>query len=282
MVLALVLVALPSQVWFSPASPLVDYSWLGTGKTPDAHDRALDSVLALIPPTASVSAEPDLFPQLANRLNAYPYYEPGTEYIVVDLHSYWFTVALPPPDPPIVWYDSLQSDVHLPYGVYASVDGALLYKLDYTGPPVLYVPVNASVDPPAFTLDSALRVANATAPYGSLILPVAPSTGSSLWHGPYFSIPPGQYRIVSWVRPSAGPAGEILLATTIDDGNLTLGTEIVSSARLSVGWSPVAMNVTVPYPAFVELVGRSIAGWSPTVEFGGVMLEQLNTGGPLG
>lgn len=279
--LVLVVLALPSQVWFSPASPLTHYSWLGTGKLPTSHDRALDSILDLIPAGASVSAEPDLFPQLANRIDAYPYYFQGTEFLVVDLHSYWFTAPLPPPDPPLTWYGSLQQNVTIPYGVYASEDGALLYKLGYNGTPVLFAPFHGVKAPPSFTPGTAFLEPGGGAPYGTYIEPVQRPSSATLWYGPYLLLPPGHYLIGTWVQATSTAAGSILLEITINDGRTILGTQTIRSSGLPSGWSEVATLVDVPYPAFIEVVGKG-SGALPSVLFGGSVFTQLDCGGPLG
>lgn len=279
--LVLVVVAVPSQVWFSPASPLTHYSWLGAGKLPTSHDLTIDSVLGLIPAGASVSAEPDLFPQLANRIDAYPYYFQGTQFLVVDLHSYWFTAPLPPPDPPLTWYGSLQQDVTVPYGVYASEDGALLYELGYNGTPVLFAPFHSVATPPSFRLGTASLESGGGAPYGTYIAPVQRPSTATLWYGPYLLVPPGHYLISTWVQSASPAPGSILLEITINDGKTILGTQTVRSANLPSGWSEVVTTVVVQYPAFVEVVGVG-TGALPSVLFGGSVFTQRDSGGPLG
>ncbi len=279
--LVLVVLALPSQVWFSPASPLTHYSWLGTGKLPTPHDHALDSVLGLIPAGASVSAEPDLFPQLANRIDAYPYYFQGTQFLVVDLHSYWFTAPLPPPDPPLTWYGSLQQSVTIPYGVYAYDDGALLYQLGYNGTPVLFAPFHSIAAPSSFEPGTASLESGGGAPYGAYIEPVQRPSTATLWYGPYLLVPPGHYLIGTWVQAASTAPGSILLEITINDGQTILGAQTVRSSSLPSGWSEVTALVDVPYPAFIEVVGKS-SGTLPNVLFGGSVFTQLDSGGPVG
>jgi uncharacterized membrane protein len=268
-------VVIASQVLYSPASPLTDYSWLGTGDLPTAQDRAVDQVLGLIPANASVSAEPDLFPQVADRGNSYPYYEAGTQFLVLNVESFWFTAAMPPPDPPLIWYDELRENVTLPYGVYASLDGAVLYELGYEGVPVLYSPFNATVSPGSLELHLAKYVVSSTAPLGSYLEPNPLPSLASLWSGPYQVLPPGHYSVVSWVRPVVGENGSLKLSVTADDGVTILDSRILASGALGAGWSTIQQNFSIAYPTYIEVTGTG-TGAIPAVEFGGALVTELS------
>lgn len=271
--IAIVLAALPSQILLSPLSPYPSYPWLSAGKTPTPEDRFITRIIELIPPNASVSAEPDLFPQVANRLNAYPYYHPGTQFIVVNVQSFWFTSALPPPDPPMIWYDSLKTNLTSPYGVLATGYGVLLLERDYYGPPVVYEPYNRTVPPAAFNLGLATVESNLHAPYGCYVEPTQIKTTSNLWFGPYYMVPPGKYVITSWVRPLSSASGTIRITAQIDDGRDVLNNLSISSSNLPATWSQVSFNVTIPYPAYLEIDGFG-TGSVPSIGFGGSILQE--------
>jgi uncharacterized membrane protein len=282
--LVLVLVAIPSQVAYSPLSPEAHYSWIWAGHFPTTQDAYRDRVLDLIPDNASVSAEPDLFPQLADRPNVYPYYVQGTEFVVCDVTSWWFTTPLPPPMPPDEWVNALRQNVTVPYGMYASADGVLLLKLGYSGPPVYYVPYSASYGAIAFHVANATIGADPTAPFGYYVLPNLTQTTGALWTGPPVLIPPGDYIVTLWFQQNPHGIGSIRVATSVENqtGVLEpLGNITVTSASLAPGWNAIHENITVPYPTYLDVSGWG-TGQAPAIEYAGLTLSQIETTLQLG
>jgi hypothetical protein len=272
-VAALILVTAPAQVQLSPFSSVPQYPWLGTGRAPTAQDHVLAQILGMIPAGASVSAEPDLFPQLADRLNAYPYYEPGTRYLVVNIDSFWFTSPMPQPDPPLSWYDQLRENITEEYGVLASGDGGLLYEAGYTGSPQFLIPDTTVIDPSNVTLVNATYVANGTAPLGAYIEPNQTLRYGSLWTGPDFLIPPGGYLLNVYLRNTGTANGALQLSVSIDQGRIVIDKTTVPSSSLSDRWQVLSLNILVGHPAYVSLDGAAFAN-NPTVQFGGATLYQ--------
>jgi uncharacterized membrane protein len=104
---------------------------------PDDHDILIQKVVDLIPPNASVAAQPDIFPHVSNRLEAYPFYVSGVEYIIVDISRGWYKSPLPPKDEFIGGIELI--DEALPklqgsYEVVTAVDNIILYRKGYSGP----------------------------------------------------------------------------------------------------------------------------------------------------
>jgi len=120
------------------------------------HDKVVYDILDLIPPTASVLTQFDIFPHVSDRTNSFvipPRFEAfkestyrdyvkslfneNIEYVLIDInpdlrldvHRKVSTVAL------------TEIEKAGDYGLYASTDGVLLYKLDYTGSLKLYTPL---------------------------------------------------------------------------------------------------------------------------------------------
>ena len=270
-VIALAIVAAPTQVVFSPFSPGAHYPWLGTGRLPSGQDRVLSQILGMIPARASVSAEPDLFPELADRLNAYRSYEPGTQYLVVNIDSFWFTTPLPAPDPPLIWYNELRENVTGEYGVLASGDGGLLYESGYTGNPQFLIPDQTVVHPSNVTLTNATYFANRSAPLGAYIEPNQTLRFSNLWTGPNFLVLPGRYLVDIYLHNTGLADGELQLTISIDNGRLVVAKTVYSSSYLGNGWHVVTLNVTVIHPAYLSLDGNSL-GPPATVLFGGALV----------
>ena len=273
----LLVAAVPGQMGYSPLSPTVHYSWLWSGQFPTAHDHLRQAILDLVPPDASVSAEPDMFPQVADRSNAYPYYVQGTEFAIFDVTSWWFTTALPAPMPPDQWLEEMRQNVSLPYGVYASADGIVLLKLGYTGLPVFYEPYDRVLGATSFNVVNATIELDPTAPRGAYISPTPGPASGRLWTGPNALVPAGSYSVALWVHAAAVGSGSIRITTQIlnqTGQNLTLTTVDIPTSSLLAGWSSVTETVVVPYPTYLNVTGQG-TGYEPSVEFGGITIAQL-------
>jgi uncharacterized membrane protein len=95
------------------------------------HQEALNLGISMIPPYASVSTQGNIFPHVSHRLSAYPFFERGTEYILVDsLHgNYWLPIPLEPKSLKTALPDLVKNDT---YGIMVAVDGIWLLKMNYT------------------------------------------------------------------------------------------------------------------------------------------------------
>lgn len=105
------------------------------------HDEMLNDVIELIPPSASVSTQNNIFPHLSRRLNAYPYPMSGVEYLLVDTRSIWYSIPTPhhllsgniPPT-----FGELISELasNGSIGLLCAGDGIYLFKKGYVGSPI--------------------------------------------------------------------------------------------------------------------------------------------------
>lgn len=119
------------------------------------HDKYVYEAIEIIPPEASVLTQYDIFPHLSSRVNSFvvpPPFEAlkrdyyysyvrtlfgkGIEFILIDLNPDVETHAL--------WVTHLTVLNEIArngsYGLYASMDGALVYKYAYQGEPIVYEP----------------------------------------------------------------------------------------------------------------------------------------------
>ncbi|MFN3805488.1 MAG: DUF2079 domain-containing protein, partial [Pyrobaculum sp.] len=131
----------------SPASPLSHHFLKQLGKTPGAaydfnpYDsletkvemaKAIEAALAHVPPHASVFTTTNIFPHVAARLEAYVTTPPQPpEYIILDYRFIHFTAFGQHP-----LNVTRQLTAYTQYGVVMSIDGVLLLKRNYTGPPL--------------------------------------------------------------------------------------------------------------------------------------------------
>jgi uncharacterized membrane protein len=84
-----------------------------------------------IPSTASVSVMPEVYPHLCNRLEVYPYFKSGVDYVLFNVYSWWYTVTLPQPAHTSPKW--CEAEIDDEYGIIVNANGVLLYKKDYTG-----------------------------------------------------------------------------------------------------------------------------------------------------
>jgi uncharacterized membrane protein len=260
-----------TQVYWSPLSP-VSMSWEQVYQTPSAHTEVLDQIGELVPASASISVEPDLFSQFADRANAYPYVAPGVDYILFDITSWWFTAKLPPPATNPPWNQEV-SNLTGAYGILASSSGVILLEAGYTGSPVVFAPFDLGLAPTSFFLRMAQLVRDNQSPFGAYIDPYN-ARNAQLWYGPYDSVPPGVYVLGLWLRATSEGVGPVELRATANLGTVILQSASVSPRQLGLNWTLVLWKLTVPFPTYLEVSGSSGTQF-PGLEFGGAELSEL-------
>lgn len=276
----LLVVAVSSQGAYSPIRPW-SQGWPDAAELPTGHDRDIDRLLSLVPGNSSVSLLPNLFPQVADREDAYPYYHQGTEYLLVDVTSFWFTSAMPPPDPPLIWQSELRENVTAPYGLVASASGGLLYRLGYTGFPSLFEPYDLLTVPAEVIPNGSTFLADPSTPYGGVVTPRASAASGVLWDGTSVMLPQGQYNLTIWLMANPSLPGPLNVSVTIDNNASSLYSETVRPNQLRAGWTPLEINLSVPYSGFVRV--RGLAAGSPTgIALGGLDYTQVPSAEEIG
>ena len=162
--------------------------------------KYLNDVLALIPGNASVLSQNDLLPHLSNRFEVYgPNLPPGLvpEYILVDVKSRWFV------RPPI-FYDTVPARMNdtlyrylrdYPYGLLASVDGIMLFKLGYRGELIKYVPFVQVYDHRSISLQSGYIASDETSESGKVLVHGVGSSSRGFFTLFVNALPPGTYEV---------------------------------------------------------------------------------------
>lgn len=129
--------------------PLTDLKLIG----PSNHDRNIYKALELIPTKASTLTQYDIFPHLSCNLESFvvpppfgafkrSYYysyvqsliDRDTDYIIIDVNPDTRTFGLD--FTYLMVFKELNRKGN--YGLYASIDGVLIYKLDYHGEPTIF------------------------------------------------------------------------------------------------------------------------------------------------
>jgi uncharacterized membrane protein len=207
------------------------------------HDVLLEKVIDLIPPNASVLTQNNILPHVSNRECVLGGYSPKNvvpEYVLIDITNEWsrlpvITGPLSPQEPSIVSFFYNYLDKNYSYGLYASVDGILLYKLNYKGEPVLYVP------------------------YDRVFLPKDMIIANGSFYGPYTCLPPGTFNITFTLyvpKPVKQDTYVITLDVSANDGQEILASRPLYGLDLKEGYDNITLTVSTDKPLFnVEFRG---------------------------
>jgi uncharacterized membrane protein len=207
------------------------------------HDVLLEKVIDLIPPNASVLTQNNILPHVSNREFVYGNDLPKNvvpEYVLIDITNDWsripvITGPLSMPETSIIdiFYNYLAKNYS--YGLYASADGILLYKLNYTGEPVLYVP------------------------YDKEFLPEDMIIANGSFYGPYTCLPPGTFNITFTLyvpKPIKQDTYVITLDVSANDGQKILASRPLYGFELKEGYNNITLTISSDKPLFdVEFRG---------------------------
>jgi uncharacterized membrane protein len=182
------------------------------------HDRDVLKLLELLPPNASVLTQASIFPLLSNRVEAYLFpqsvhYPPGesfqnalyslfakVDFIVLDFRTDLIVAPI------MLSYASNYGN----FGTYASSDGSLILKRNFSGLPVFFQPINDTFDYKFFTLVNGQVVKDNDSMYGYAFMHSKSNISSDFWWGPAVFLPPGRYQATFDLKISNATEGELL------------------------------------------------------------------------
>jgi len=201
------------------SAPLASSSYFSYGFPEiSQHDRAVLKVLELLPPDASVLTQNNIFPLLSNRLEAYLFpsnvhYPPGkslrdaiydvfdkVDFVIVDFEGAEIAA------PAILSYASSYGH----FGLYASIDGAIMLKRNYSGLPVYFKPIELVYDFKSLTLVNGALVEDINPTNGYAFVHLRSNCTSDFWRGPYVLLPPGKYQATFSLKISNPSEGELI------------------------------------------------------------------------
>jgi uncharacterized membrane protein len=225
----------------SPISPLPKYfNSQYVPPTVTEHDKTLQQAIALVPPNASILTQNNIFPHVSSSLQAYAIFpHPVTtsvkeeisafnqnltsnvQYILVDLTSdaSTFDYAL-----------NVASNGN--YGLCFSADKILLFKLNYTGKPIVYTPILEDYNFQNLILGDGDLIEDNTSESGTVLFhsTKAPLT-NVFWSGPYTALPLGSYNVTFKLKVgSIKNTGNLLTLDVAVDG----GRNVLAGRDLSV------------------------------------------------
>jgi hypothetical protein len=230
----------------------------------------------MIPLNATVSCMPEIFPQIANRINAYPYLTKNSSYILIDtINEFWLTTKYAAPATNLPWLIELSKLDYNNYGVLAQKDGILLLQRDYRDNPKIISLDNYLIYPTSFTRYKSKLIYDNSSPMMSY-LDVKEVNGITLeWSGPYKVLLPGTYRIGVWLLPTDQINNTLELIASIGTDEIKdLKKWDIKSESLHNSWNQVWLSVDIPYPGYFELKGYSLD--KNDIQFGGIIVEQIS------
>jgi uncharacterized membrane protein len=159
------------------------------------HDCFLDEAISLIPSNCSVLTQNEIIPHLCDRLGVFEYLTNTSskpDFILLDpsLESYPSGFVGPFPGASFVATNLMKEE---DYGLYASVDGALLYKRGYEEPPKFFVPQMAVFNYDQLIVSTGEVVRDDTSTFGKVIVSNSTRSVGTVWFGPYKRFAPGRY-----------------------------------------------------------------------------------------
>jgi len=234
---------------------------------PGFHAAAGHAALAVIPNDASVLAQVDILPYLVKRyapvFAIYPTNGPPPDYIIVDItQGYYFGCPCTHMQSQLTYFTS-----HYSYGLIASADGYLVYRIGYTGPLTVFVPLE-------YTFNGVELYESGTDRFyylshqesqGSPLF-VVPGTDGFAWVGPWISLGPGSYRVDFFVDNQNVPSNSsaITLVAVNWTQRLTFGSVVVPNDV--AGMQTVSLNFVLKnFTTSIEFPGTVQPGQTANV-----------------
>jgi uncharacterized membrane protein len=215
-----------------------------------------------IPSTASVSVMPSVHPHLCNRLEVYPYFKPGVEYVLLDVYDWWYTVVLPrPAHVAPIWSDAEIGDE---YGLVINAKGVLLYQNGYTGALKVFEGVETTYR------HSDVEIATGTVLQDEVEVGGSVTTTDVLVHNatdpaplfftvPEKVLPPGTYNITMLLKASSHTKNEVITINALktpEQSAIVTKTIRGSDFKTADTWQLFTLSFLIDRPTYIEFVAE--------------------------
>jgi uncharacterized membrane protein len=203
--LKLVAAVMLFAIALSPGSPLMSqFSTNWTLPFPDSETLLKHQALSILEANATVLAQENIFPNIADRKIAYSYWpndSPPPDYIVIDVFD---SVFYREPNEQTTKDALLTFIKTYDYGVAEIVNGFMILKKDYQGPRNVLVPMHLSLQlnslrKPFVSFEDQFIETHFFAPDWVKVqgdhLFLSKGFGGNAWWGPWVTVPPGKYRV---------------------------------------------------------------------------------------
>jgi uncharacterized membrane protein len=223
-------------------------------KTGDAARFALEK----IPANASASVMPEFFPHICNRLDVYPYFKSGVDYVLIDVYSWWYNVTLPrPADAAPRWCDAEIGDE---YGLVVNSKGVLLYEKGYRGSVIFegvdftYTCHNVTVEAGKISQDN-LTIAGLHKEADVLVHRIA-DFNPLFFSVPETAFPPGRYNVTVILKVTATVPEDVValeIKNKLEDAEILTGKIRGVDFAGSGEWQVFSFSFSIDEPTFMGM-----------------------------
>ncbi len=214
---------------FVVASPLGSLHWGNwPGGSPglpqiSTHDILLQGLVDLIPTSASILAQNNIFPHVSDREDAYviPFAAtfPSPDSFGPTLDSYIRAVEYVLVDPTTDQAASITALRRVSqmggFGIYAEADGAILMKRGHLGPPSHFVPFIRTYDQSDLIYRSGEVIEDPSSVSKRVFCRTQSDPSSDFWHGPGVFLARGTYSVTFHMKATASTAFDALVLAVI-------------------------------------------------------------------
>lgn len=237
-----------------------------------------------IPSTASVSVMPEVHPHLCNRLEVYPYFNDGVDYVLVNIYSWWYTVELP--RPAHVAPRWCNAEIGDEYGIVVNANGVLLYKKGYTGAVEHFEGVDFTYTYSNVQIATGKIIKDDVTSGGSVTLSDVLVHNATTDATPLFFevpekvLPPGKYNVTVLLKVSDRTTNKVITLEALkgpEQSKLVTKTIRGSDFNRAGTWQAFTLNFSIEQPTFIEIAADVTD--SADVYFYSMNVVQVSGGG---
>ena len=222
------------------SSPPFSYSYISYGiPQVNEHNKYVLKLVNLVPKDASVLTQSNIFPLLSSRHDAYVF--PSSCLYILN-HTFNETlqnlinkvdyILLDIKSDPIATILTLRYINCSNFGMYASVDGAILLKRYYNNTPVYFKPLEEVFDYSNLHLVNGNITKDKTATNGKAIVHLRKHGTGDVWYGPYVLLPPGRYEVTFRLKISNNSSSNDLITLDVTYFNYAIRITYVGTESM--------------------------------------------------
>ncbi|MCW4013825.1 MAG: DUF2079 domain-containing protein [Candidatus Bathyarchaeota archaeon] len=270
----------------SPLSPL---TW-GMHLSP-AYEKPVETtrttrinqIIDMVPPTASILTQDNLFPHFSNRQEAYVMIPPTykdvktwkdainwvtrlePEYILLDLET----------DPHNTIRYAFTSIRQGNYQLLAFYDNVYLYKRDYAGETITYEPFNITYTYNDLIPQNMRQQKDPNSTIGTVLAYQNMSIQTrTLWYGPYEIVPKGNYTVTYTLKTTDNRFNETIQLDAYYNQTILNSVYLTDSMLKNDTWTSIELNFILPEIAYdLELRGI-LLGQNTTIVLDTIRIEE--------
>jgi len=257
----LLIVTFIFTVSLSPISSfpkIFDPEYLPPTMTP--HEELLHEVIALIPPNASVLTQNNIFPHFSCRSNVYAVF-PHAAWLQVKRKIFAFTTNVTSRIEYILvdlatdlsaFEYALERAKDSNYGIYASVDKIILFKLNYAGTPIIYKPLSELHNFSTLEISHGVIIEDESSKSGRVLFHSVENESSKLfWFGPYTPLPQGNFTAtISLKAENMGEGNILTIDVAANGGKIILAYQTINLKNFKYPnyWQNFTINFELKKP----------------------------------